>query len=296
MSSSIDIHADDYALSENSDNDILKLCAEGFLDSISIIPNLSCFEDSVKNFLAMQKELSKRILVSVHLNFMEGKCCAPKEALPDLVDSNGFFKVSWGKLFLWNYIPFIQNKIKCQLKIEISAQIRRCTKAGIIEKHSVRIDSHQHPHMIPLVFKALQESVTELENEGIKIEYIRNTEDPVKFYHGKDIFSLNTIKCLILNFYSRRVKKYIRCKKIQLNYLCGVYFSGKMDSRIKAVITRFKRRAEKENRVVELLFHPGIMLKSEITDEFTKTEFNAFHLSANRKLEFSTLKELYTYL
>lgn len=292
MNRIVDIHADDFALSENSDKDILQLCAEGKLDSISIIPNLECFETATRKFLSVQEKLNKKILVSVHLNFMEGKCCVEKSLLPDLVDSEGFFTASWGKLFIWNYIPFMRKKIKIQLKTEILAQIKKCIAANVIDKNAVRIDSHQHPHMIPVVFDALKEAVLELENDGCKIEYIRNTQDQILLYGGKDIFSMNTIKCLILNFYSQKVKKYLVSKKLPVNYLCGVYFSGKMDSRLKKVLPNFIKKADKQDWNIELLFHPGTMLKSELTSEFKKEGFNEFHLSENRKTEYNTLKEI----
>lgn len=292
MNSIVDIHADDFALSENSDKDILQLCKEGKLDSISIIPNLECFETAVAKFLSVQEESDKKILVSVHLNFMEGKCCAEKSLLPDLIDSEGFFTASWGKLFIWNYIPFLRKIIKIQLKTEILAQIKKCIAANAIDKNAIRIDSHQHPHMIPVVFDALKEAVLELENDGCKIEYIRNTQDPILLYGGKDIFSMNTIKCLILNFYSQKVKKYLVSKKLPVNYLCGVYFSGKMDSRLKKILPKFIKKAETQERNIELLFHPGTMLRSELTSEFKKEGFNEFHLSENRKTEYNTLKEI----
>ena len=292
MNSIVDIHADDFALSEKSDRDILQLCAERKLDSISIIPNLECFETAVAKFLSVQEESDKKILVSVHLNFMEGKCCAEKSLLPDLVDSEGFFTASWGKLFIWNYIPFMRKKIKIQLKTEILAQIKKCIAANVIDKNAIRIDSHQHPHMIPVVFDALKEAVLELENDGCKIEYIRNTQDQILLYGGKDIFSMNTIKCLILNFYSQKVKKYLVSKKLPVNYLCGVYFSGKMDSRLKKILPKFIKKAETQERNIELLFHPGTMLRSELTSEFKKEGFNEFHLSENRKTEYNTLKEI----
>lgn len=292
MNSIVDIHADDFALSEKSDRDILQLCAEGKLDSISIIPNLECFETAVAKFLSVQEESDKKILVSVHLNFMEGKCCAEKSLLPDLIDSEGFFTASWGKLFIWNYIPFIRKKIKIQLKTEILAQIKKCIAANVIDKNAIRIDSHQHPHMIPVVFEALKETVLELENDGCKIEYIRNTQDPILLYGGKDIFSMNTIKCLILNFYSQKVKKYLVSKKLPVNYLCGVYFSGKMDTRLKKILPKFIKKAETQERNIELLFHPGTMLRSELTSEFKKEGFNEFHLSENRKTEYNIVNEV----
>lgn len=292
MNSIVDIHADDFALSENSDRDILQLCAEEKLDSISIIPNLECFETATRKFLSVQEKLNKKILVSVHLNFMEGKCCAEKSLLPDLIDSEGLFTVSWGKLFIWNYTPPMRKRIKFQLKTEILSQIKKCLDANIIDKNAIRIDSHQHPHMIPVVFEALKEAVSELECNGCKIEYIRNTQDPILLYGGKDIFSMNTVKCLILNFYSIKVRKYLASKKLPVNYLCGVYFSGKMDSRLKKILPKFINKAERHNRNIELLFHPGTMLKSELTSEFKKDGFNEFHLSENRKIEYNTLKEI----
>lgn len=292
MNSFVDIHADDYALSENSDNDILTLCKGGILDSISVIPNLSCFENAVQKFLKIQKAASKKILVSVHLNFMEGKCCSQKSEIPDLIDENGFFTVFWGKLLIWNYNPFIRTKIKNQIKTEIISQIKKCVNAGISDKSKIRIDSHQHPHMIPIFFDALKDAVSELESDGFKIEYIRNTEDPIHLYGGKNIFSMNIIKCLILNFYSLKVRKYLKLKNLPLNYLCGVYFSGKMDGRIKSVLPKFINKAKKQNRQVELLFHPGTMKGSEQTDEFTKQGFNEFHLSENRKIEFEEAKKI----
>lgn len=292
MNRIVDIHADDFALSENSDRDVLQLCAEEKLDSISIIPNLECFETATRKFLSVQEKLNKKILISVHLNFMEGKCCAEKSLLPDLIDSEGFFTASWGKLFIWNYIPFIRKKIKIQLKTEILAQIKKCIAANVIDKNAIRIDSHQHPHMIPVVFDALKEAVLELENDGCKIKYIRNTQDPILLYGGKDIFSMNTIKCLILNFYSQKVKKYLVSKKLPVNYLCGVYFSGKMDSRLKKILPKFIKKAETQERNIELLFHPGTMLRSELTSEFKKEGFNEFHLSENRKTEYNIVNEV----
>ena len=52
-----DVHADDYALSECSDNDILTLCKYEKLNSISILPNMQIFDQSVKKFLEEKKRL-----------------------------------------------------------------------------------------------------------------------------------------------------------------------------------------------------------------------------------------------
>lgn len=283
-----DIHADDYALSKSSDSDILDLCTKGALNSISILPNLAIFPQSVKAFTERKATFPHPLKVSVHLNFMEGKCVADKSLLPDLVDENGYFKISWGKLLLWNYNPFARGKIKKQLKTEIIAQTEKCIESLIINKDAIRFDSHQHPHMIPLVFDALLCAINE---KGYKVEYIRNPLDPIHLYLSErrfyKTFSLaNIVKCLILNHFSKKVQKATKALHLKQNILCGVFYSGKMDKeRVSSVLPNFTKDAKKKSADLEVLFHPGLMKSEELTDEFTKEGFNDFHLSINRSIE-----------
>lgn len=287
----LDIHADDYALSENSDTDIIELCKLGKLNSISIIPNLKIFNSAVEKFINSKKDFPNEIKVSVHTNVMEGKCSfSDPSELPHLVDSNGFFITSWGKLFIQNYIPFLRKQIKKELTRELIAQIDVCIKAGIVNPNAIRIDSHQHPHMIPLFYEALFDAITQ---RNYSIEYIRNTIDLISFYKKNKTDSIaNIIKCLILNHFSKRLSKKLSKRNLPDSYLCGVYFSGKMDNRILKAIPIFLDKAGKKNRIVELLFHPGLMQKDELTDDFTKEGFNEFHLSENRRIEYNTVKNL----
>ncbi|MGI5117645.1 ChbG/HpnK family deacetylase [Treponema sp. SP13] len=292
MNSLIDFHADDYALSQNSDDDIIRLCKEGKLDSISIIPNLQVFDSSILKLKKSNNDFPKRIKFSIHLNFMEGKPVSNCELIPDLIDEKGFFCLSWGKLLIWNYNPLKRKKIKEQLVLEITAQIDRCIKAGVLDINALRIDSHQHPHMIPIFKEAIFEAIKE---KNYQVEYIRNTNDPINFYKKskcqKTNFS-NILKCLILNYYSKRFSKILKMNNLPDSYLCGVYYSGKMDERIKNAIPVFKSEAIKHNRKFELLFHPGTMLKEELTQEFTKEGFTDFHLSKNRKVEYFTCENM----
>ncbi len=272
MNSVLDFHADDYALSGGSDDDIISLCREGVLDSISILPNLAIFDSAVQKFLSQKQGFPRTIAVSVHLNVMEGKCCAQKDLLPDLVDANGFFSVSWGKLFACNYIPLYREKIREQLKTEIIAQIERCINAGICGRENIRIDSHQHSHMIPVFLSALADAVLEFEQAGCSFSYIRISQDPISFYGGKELFSLNIIKCLILNFYSIKVRKYLKRKKLPQIYLCGVYYSGRMDGRIATALPVFEKKARTCRKTVEVLFHPGTMTSNELISNDKRSE------------------------
>ena len=291
----IDFHADDYALTENSDNDIIALCREGKLDSVSVIPNLKIFDTSAQKFLSAKNDFPKEVKVSVHLNVMEGKCLADKVAIPDLVDSRGYFNTSWGKLFLASLNPLKRGRIRLQLKTEIIMQIKRAVNSGLCDATALRLDSHQHPHMIPVFFDALADALAELQ---IKPEYVRNSCDPISCYLfvpalWKFFSPANIIKCLILNHYARRVERWQKRNGIGTNLLCGVFFSGFMGAeRVQKALPNFIKECKRFGSDLELLFHPGTVLQTELTDEFTKRGFNDFHLSAGRKVEFDALRKI----
>lgn len=289
-----DIHADDYSLSDCSDNDIITLCKNEKLNSISILPNLDIFESSVKKFLEAKKGFYQDVKTYIHLNVLEGKSICSFGDLPDLVDYEGYFKISWFNLFIWNYIPPIRQKIKEQLTKEITAQINKCIQSKIVNKDALRITSNHHVHMIPVFFEALEDSINQ---NNFKVEYIRNTYDPLLIYifskEGLKYFSLkNFIKCHILNIYSKKVSRYILRNRLKDSYVMGIYLNGKMEESISTFIPDFEDYAAEDNRICEILFHPGLMYNTELTKEFKKIGFNNFHLSSNRKVEFNTCNRL----
>ena len=46
----IDVHADDYALSMNVSRTILQCIKDGEIDSISVMPNMSIFDEAMDDF------------------------------------------------------------------------------------------------------------------------------------------------------------------------------------------------------------------------------------------------------
>ncbi len=292
MTDNLDFHADDFGLSEQSDYEIIDLCQKGCLDSISIMPNMAHFEVATAEFLSVRNSFPKNVLVSVHLNFMEGKCCAPREKVQNLVDENGFFTCSWGKLVVWSIFLPIRNKIRRELALEIAAQTDKALAAGLFPEDKIRFDSHQHTHMIPIVFDALMDAIKE---NNYKTEFIRNSQDPLIPYFlcpslYKSFSPANIVKCLVLGFYSLHVKRILRRIGLPVFLLCGVFFSGNMSyPRLKKVLPRFA----KKKRPTEILFHPGRMTEAELTEEFTKPGFNSFHLSETRNAEHDALLKLH---
>lgn len=289
----IDVHADDYGLTLNTSKEILQGINCGKLNSISVMPNMSCFEEARKYFYA-NVDKTNIPLLSVHLNFMEGYCVADKSELSYLVDSEGLFNISWGSLVKYNYNFIIRSKVKEQLKIEIKAQLQKVIDGyHLLEGgKKLRIDSHQHTHMIPIVMESLLEVVKE---EKLSVEYIRISREPWTEYFKKVHFIssysfINIIKVMVLNWYSIRDERLLKEIGIPSMLLSGVFLSGRMDyQRVKGLLPILKKYAEKKSVALEVLYHPGSVLEEEMGREFNHPNANKFYLSANRKVEFETM-------
>lgn len=295
-----DIHADDYALTLNTSRDMLECMRKGRLDSISIVPNMSCFGECMELLYGAIPELPFLPLMSVHLDFVEGRSLAGKEA-PDLrKPGTDLMGLGWGDLFAASYLPHKRKKMKAQLKCEIKAQLAKAQ--GAIEKciniaaengiscgqKGLRIDSHQHAHMIPVVWEAVLEVVRE---ERYSLEYIRNSKEVLGVFL-KDVSlyktyrPVNFVKNRLLSLYSRKVDRYCRANGMGQMYLWGLVMSGRMDQpRIERLYGKMKRKAEKDGRKLEILFHPGLTLPEEVTPEIAKEAAADFYLRQDRHVE-----------
>ena len=289
----IDIHADDFGESVCASEDILNCLKAGKLDSISVLANMSCFKSCVERYREEEINFPQRPKISVHLNFMEGSCLSDPEILPGLGDTDGHFCISWGKLFLQSFLPG-RKKMQEQLQNEMELQILEVKKA-FPELKRLRFDSHQHTHMIPVVASALFEVI---KKNNLEVEYIRDSREPmlpflkeISLY--KTYCPVNFVKNMILNFCSWLLKG--KFQKMGLNpmYLWGLIMSGHMDEkRVRILLPRMNKEAEKRGRTLEILFHPGQVQKTEITAEFSQKEAIEFHISEDRHVEMQAVMNL----
>lgn len=288
------VHADDYAVSWNASKNIATLIAEGKLNSTSVIPNMSCYEESVALLRDVLSEKKSEVELAVHINLMEGYCVAEEAAVSLLVDREGYFRLSWGDLFLASFVRRGRKELKQQLKTEILAQIRKI-QTGFPEIGRFRIDSHQHTHMIPVVWDALIEVLRENE---LPISCIRIPDEPLSPYFKESSlwFSyglINGVKNILLHFLA------MRAGRIAPDYFngqmkfWGLLMTGCMDEkRVNRLIPHFKQYSEEKKVDIEMVFHPGTTLSEEIGREYTKQGFIEDHLSANRKMEYDTIWKL----
>jgi len=240
-------------------------------------------------------------LLSVHLDFVEGRSLAGREQTPDLTKPGGdLMGLGWGGLFVASYLPHKRKKIKEQLQCEIKAQLAKAQGAidkcmKIAAENGVpcgqkvfRSDSHQHAHMIPVVWEAVLEVVRK---EGYPLEYIRNSKEvlgvfltDVSLY--KTYRPVNFVKNRLLSLYSHKADRFYKENGMQQMYLWGLVMSGRMDrKRIERLYGKMKRKAERDGRTLEILFHPGMILPEEVTPEIAKEAVDDFYLREDRHVE-----------
>lgn len=297
----LDIHADDYALTVHTSADILDCMKKGKLNSISIVPNMSCFEACMEMLYEAVPSLPFLPAMSIHLDFVEGRCLAGAEKVPLLASpGSDMTGVSWGKLFLFSYHPLKRKSAKRQLEKEIKAQIEAawkviCRCMEIAEENQIpckqkgmRIDSHQHAHMIPVVWEALTEVIAQ---EGYQVEYIRNSKEMLGAFLSevslwKTYRPINFVKNRLLSLYSYKVDRYAKAHSMKKMYLWGLVMSGRMDyDRIARLYPKIAVKAQKENRMLEFCFHPGIAMPKEITAEIGEAAARDFYLLSDRQIE-----------
>ena len=76
-------------------------------------------------------------------------------------------------------------------------------------------------------------------------------------------------------------------------YLWGLVMSGNMDRRrVEKLLPRMQTIANKKERTLEILFHPGRVDKEEITPEFSQKEAIGFYLSESRQIEKESVMKL----
>lgn len=289
----ITVHADDYAVSLHTSQDIVKLIRAGKLDSTSVIPNMSCFEESTDLLKQAMEQSERQVHLAIHINLMEGHCIADKSEVSELVDEEGYFYRSWSELLLASYSRK-RDQIQKQLETEIYAQIMR-VMATFPGGMAFRMDSHQHTHMIPVVWDALARVLRE---NRIPFDRIRIPAEPIRpFMRERKLLltykPVNWIKNMVLQMLAVRAGRHSADLYSDKVLFWGLLMTSHMDEeRVTRLYPHFKQYADKKHKDIEMVFHPGTMLASENGREYTKQSFLKDHMSANRELEFQSINLL----
>lgn len=262
------IHADDFGIEPAQSARILECCSgvgkgevaeKGLLNSLSIFANSPRFDECAALLDARPADLR----LGVHLNFVEGPCCADPAQVPLLVDEKGFFKLGYGGLLAGSFGGG-SAELSRQLQVEAAAQIARVVERFPHMADHLRLDGHQHTQLIPAVFKAVLGAAAQ---SGCHLDYLRIPAEPTAAFlqsgTAKSIAPINWVKHELLNRLWQMDRRLLAESGLGAYQdisavFCGVLFSGHMDQdRVAAVLSGLAQVAEKRGMQLELLFHPG---------------------------------------
>lgn len=295
MTHKIYYHADDFGVSAAQTNSMLSLAEKGCLNSVSLFANSPCTAEAYALLSsADSKSPSPISRVVVHLNLIEGKSAAPAGSVPLLTDSRGMLCCSFGYLLKANFAaPRKRRTFREQLKAEIAAQLS--IVSSLTGSRRLCIDSHQHFHMIPLVFHALLDVISEA---GYTIDSLRIPVDPIRpvlstprlFFRIRPV---NFIKYGLLRVLSWSILREARriCPDIPVFF--GIFFTCRMEyDTVAPLIKKYDSLARKKHRNLELMFHPGGVYQSEELLDSSNAELAAFYRDPYRKKEADALIRL----
>ena len=321
------LQSDDYGESYNTSRDILELVKKGHLDGISVITNMKDHEKYHDMFMKAIPQMKRLPYITLHLDLVEGRLIGTADHDLDPIiaaassDRDDLIPWTWKSLFLLSFHLPVRNRngnrmrygeVLEQLKTEIACQLRRgydfiseaqsiATASGIpFEHQTYRIDSHQHAHLIPIVWKALTYLI---EKNNLAFDHIRTAHEPLwpfiknlGFGRG-GVRPIGIIKNRILAILAPKAERYIRDNGEKPAYLWGLVMTGHMDlDRIDRVMPHMLKVCEKKGYDLELNIHPGKMLPAEVTDEIPRESADDFYLSENRSMEAETARTFHAWL
>ena len=275
--------ADDYGISTCGNRRIENCLENGILNKVSVLPN-----GEISDF--KQRLSGNNTTLSLHINLVEGRPLSGPNAIDLLISDNGYFKHSFIGLFFLS-ISNKRKKFKKQVYTEIQSQIKFWKKT-MGETLSVSIDSHQHTHMIPLIFKTLMRVIRD---EGLNVSSIRIPAEPILPY----VFTpslyfeynpIGLIKQWLLKMLAFANRRELKKSKIQSAYFIGILFSGKLnEARIRKLLPHYLKLANKYNKNIEIGFHPGYIKDGEKLLDGSRQDFRKFYFSPWRNIEHETL-------
>ena len=271
--------ADDYGISKISNTRIEECLKNGVLNKISVLPNSDALDFK-------RRLLGENVKLSLHLNLIEGYPLSKKEDVSLIVSDKGFFKYSFIGLF---FLSIFGNRslLEKQLYNEIKMQID-FWKKEMGEETPILVDSHQHTHMIPLVFKTLMRVIKE---ENVEVEYIRIPAEPILPYiKSPSLYfkfrPIGLIKQWLLKFLKFVNRKELKKANIKSALFMGIMFSGQLtEDKINKLLPYYK----KQNENIEIAFHPGYLESGESLIDGFRQNFKKFYYSKWRRIEYDTL-------
>lgn len=141
------VNADDFGLSSDVNEGIVRAHAQGIVTSTTLLANGPAFGDAVTRLRQYPS-----LAVGVHLDLVEGRPLSPEHRVRSLLTDAGTF--IGGTPALASRLVR-RRLVYRELVTEMTAQIARVVDAGLPPTH---VDTHQHAHCLPFVCAAALEA------------------------------------------------------------------------------------------------------------------------------------------
>ncbi len=258
-------NADDFGISLGVNAAIIKAHREGILNSASLMVNQKYAAEAVQAAKQMPD-----LEMGLHLNLTNEKPAADPTEIPLLVNTEGKLKNGFVNLLLLSI--FKPTDFKKQVAIEIKAQLQKYIATELPLQH---IDGHRHVHLIPAIFKIVQQIQQEHHIPRIRAmnENIFNT---VKQNKSKSwLFDGGLVKYAILRFLTW-----------WNGYRSDIYFYSILYT-CKISKEQFENvKIPAGYQAVEIMIHPGL---PQIDQQHMEDVWDENILSPYRTVELETL-------
>lgn len=231
------VNADDYAYFRGVSRGIIEAAACGIVTATGVFANAERFDEDTP---ALRD--CTMLDAGVHLNLTDGRPLTP-DMRKRLVRWGGRFP---GKFVMARAVLIGTVAVK-DIEVEWRAQIGRCLDAGLKLQF---LNSHEHIHMLPLLFPLLQVFADEF-----RIPHIRFTKSRLARKQSGGAFIRGAIIAALAVLSRRHATR--PCAEF-----LGLEASGRLDMEEFDTLTADLRAG----RVHELMCHPGRLDRSEATD------------------------------
>lgn len=231
---SVVINADDFGIHPNVNRAIVQGHREGVVTSASIMACGVAFDDAVS-----QSKTCPGLGVGVHLTLVEERPLTPPGQVSSLVGRAGTMPES--------YMDFsrrwMSRRIRPEdVKRELETQIERVLRAGITPSH---LDSHQHVHCLPGVWKATIELAKKYSIPFVRLPYFDSIRINATPMQSAVRWGVNVMAAIR----RRRADSAIR----HADHVRGFAFSGRMSpERLLSILQTIRPG------LTEIMVHPGI--------------------------------------
>lgn len=240
---SIIFEADDLGLLYAFNEGVRQASSAGLLTSTCLRANGFAYRHAIENVLPECAGLG----VGVHLCLNEADPVSPPSRVGRLLGRDGRLRPG----FAWLMSAARDARGIGQIETEFRAQIERALHDGVQIDH---LNSHQHVHMIPRIFRLMCKLAAEY-----RVPVVRIARELPHSHSGlrgrlQPLLNTNFVKRVLLNRFARRNERYAtRNGLLTTDYFIGVSYTANMSLRtIRAGLSAVPYGS------VELLLHPAV--------------------------------------